>query len=225
MSSGAQQPPQGNRTFPDSYITLAEEILAPLYSILAETALRSCDDTRGLPVRVLDIGGGTGQWLSALLEKGVSVGILADTDPEMLRHAKTHLGQFLQSNRLLLLHADAQALPFPDASLDLIVSRNSMHLWPNLPQCWKEIFRVLTPGGTAFIGRGYGPDLPGEIRQTIKNQRKQFKQKANEPEIPEPPSPDASHVQSLCLKSGFSRIGIVPDGKAYWITARKDSTG
>lgn len=221
MTSSEKLLPHRDSSFPDSYITLAEEILAPLFPFLADTALKYCKEGRGLPARVLDIGGGTGQWLNALSEKGSFFGVLVDTDPEMLFHARTRLARNLPSERFAIVHADAQALPFAHDCLDLIVSRNSMHMWPNLPRCWQEIFRVLAHGGTAFIGRGYGPDLPESVRRSIKEQRKQFRRKAGESATPEPLSPEASEIQSLCLNSGFATVRVVPDGKAYWVVAHK----
>jgi len=46
--------------------------------------------------------------------------------------------------------ADAAALPFPDASLDLVVSTLSLHHWDDPRPIFDEIARVLRPGG-AFL--------------------------------------------------------------------------
>ncbi len=46
--------------------------------------------------------------------------------------------------------ADAAALPFPDASLDLVVSTLSLHHWDDPKPIIDEIARVLRPGG-AFL--------------------------------------------------------------------------
>ena len=46
--------------------------------------------------------------------------------------------------------ADAAALPFPDASLDLVVSTLSLHHWDDPKPIFDEIARVLRPGG-AFL--------------------------------------------------------------------------
>ena len=46
--------------------------------------------------------------------------------------------------------ADAAALPFPDASLDLVVSTLSLHHWDDAVPIFNEVARVLRPGG-AFL--------------------------------------------------------------------------
>ena len=46
--------------------------------------------------------------------------------------------------------ADAAALPFPDASLDLVVSTLSLHHWDDPVPIFNEVARVLRPGG-AFL--------------------------------------------------------------------------
>ena len=46
--------------------------------------------------------------------------------------------------------ADVAALPFPDASLDLVVSTLSLHHWDDPGSIFDEIARVLRPGG-AFL--------------------------------------------------------------------------
>jgi ubiquinone/menaquinone biosynthesis C-methylase UbiE len=47
--------------------------------------------------------------------------------------------------------ADVAALPFPDASLDLVVSTLSLHHWEDPRPVFDEIARVLRPGGGFLI--------------------------------------------------------------------------
>ena len=47
--------------------------------------------------------------------------------------------------------ADAAALPFPDASLDLVVSTLSLHHWDDPAPIFNEVARVLRPGGAFLI--------------------------------------------------------------------------
>ncbi len=47
--------------------------------------------------------------------------------------------------------ADAENLPFPDASFDIVYSYGVLHHSPNTPRCISEVRRVLRPGGTALI--------------------------------------------------------------------------
>jgi SAM-dependent methyltransferase len=46
---------------------------------------------------------------------------------------------------------DVSALPYPDGSVDLIVSTLSQHHWPDLAAAVRELARVLAPGGRIWI--------------------------------------------------------------------------
>jgi ubiquinone/menaquinone biosynthesis C-methylase UbiE/uncharacterized protein YbaR (Trm112 family) len=47
---------------------------------------------------------------------------------------------------------EAEALPFQNASIDVVYSSGVLHHTPNTEDALKEIFRVLKPGGMAMIG-------------------------------------------------------------------------
>jgi ubiquinone/menaquinone biosynthesis C-methylase UbiE len=49
-----------------------------------------------------------------------------------------------------LRYADAEALPFADASVDLIVSMSTFEHVAHVDRCLQEMYRVLRPGGTAL---------------------------------------------------------------------------
>jgi ubiquinone/menaquinone biosynthesis C-methylase UbiE len=54
-------------------------------------------------------------------------------------------------NRFTLRTADAEALPFADASIDIVYSWGVLHHTPDTEQAYREVLRVLKPGGVARI--------------------------------------------------------------------------
>jgi SAM-dependent methyltransferase len=49
------------------------------------------------------------------------------------------------------VECEAQALPFPDASFDLVLGHAVLHHLPDLPAAFAEFRRVLRPGGTLLF--------------------------------------------------------------------------
>jgi ubiquinone/menaquinone biosynthesis C-methylase UbiE len=102
--------------------------------------------------RALEIGAGTGYFSLNLLRQGViGEAVATDISPGMLdRLAQTarELGLDVATRQ-----ADAESLPFADASFDLVLGHAVLHHLPGLERALSEFRRVLTPGGTlAFMG-------------------------------------------------------------------------
>ncbi|HLY50814.1 MAG TPA: methyltransferase domain-containing protein [Solirubrobacteraceae bacterium] len=100
---------------------------------------------RGYP-RALEIGAGTGYFSLNLLQAGV-VGEATCTDisPGMVRTLAANAARLGLSVRTA--RADAESLPFPDESFDLVLGHAVLHHLPDLDQAFSEFHRVLRPGG------------------------------------------------------------------------------
>ena len=99
---------------------------------------------RGGHLRVLDAGCGTGAVMGYLSNYGSVVGF--DFSSEALRFCqKRHLNR--------LARASVMALPFPDASFDLVVSFDVLceRAVPDDTIALKEFSRVLAPGGRVLL--------------------------------------------------------------------------
>jgi ubiquinone/menaquinone biosynthesis C-methylase UbiE len=100
--------------------------------------------------RSLEIGSGTGYFTLNLLRCGlIGQATCSDISPGML--------QTLEENALRLglsVHteqADAERLPFADASFDLVLGHAVLHHIPDLASAFEEFARVLAPGGTVLF--------------------------------------------------------------------------
>jgi SAM-dependent methyltransferase len=55
----------------------------------------------------------------------------------------------------------AEALPFEDASFDVVASTNTVHFWPDPARAFAELRRVLRPGGVLTVGYSGSAKLRG----------------------------------------------------------------
>jgi ubiquinone/menaquinone biosynthesis C-methylase UbiE len=97
--------------------------------------------------RLLDVGCGTGLLLGRLLGRSPFRELTGvDLSPGMVAQARNRLPA-----RVRLLVGDAEALPFPSGSFDVVVSASSFHYWPAPARGLDELRRVLRPGGHLIL--------------------------------------------------------------------------
>jgi ubiquinone/menaquinone biosynthesis C-methylase UbiE len=70
--------------------------------------------------------------------------------------------------RLLFLRADAKRLPLPDACADLVTSNSLVHHIPDPRAVFREIARIVRPGGSILIRDLARPESEGELAALVK---------------------------------------------------------
>ena len=98
--------------------------------------------------RVLDVGCGAGtDSLVAAQMVGPSGHVKGvDMTPEMLTKARRAAGEMGAEN-VEFSEAEAEHLPFVDASFDVVISNGVIDLIPDKDAVFSELYRVLEPGG------------------------------------------------------------------------------
>jgi ubiquinone/menaquinone biosynthesis C-methylase UbiE len=96
--------------------------------------------------RALEIGSGTGFFLLNLMQAGVAeAGVVTDISPGMVAVAlRNAAGLGLDVEGQV---ADAETIPYPDDSVDLVVGHAVLHHIPDVERALREVLRVLKPGG------------------------------------------------------------------------------
>ncbi len=102
--------------------------------------------------RVLEIGPGPGGLAVELAGRAAGLRLIGlDVDPEMVGRAILRARREGLDDRLDFIVGDVAALPFADASFDLVTSSFSVHHWPDAASGFAEIRRVLRPGGRVIV--------------------------------------------------------------------------
>jgi ubiquinone/menaquinone biosynthesis C-methylase UbiE len=197
------------------YHSIATGPFAPLYPYYAGQILAKADITSGC---CLDVGCGGGYLGLALAEMSGLDLYLLDQSPEMVAIAQANVSELTISSRVKIMQGDVQAIPLPEQSVDLVVSRGSIPFWEDLSTAFREIYRVLKPGGFACVGGGLGT---AEMRKKILREMQSLDpdwhtgQRSNIPHHPE------SHYADALQAAAISGATIIRGESGTWIEFRK----
>jgi malonyl-CoA O-methyltransferase len=113
-----------------------------------------------IPECVLDLGCGTGHGAAALAVRWPRARVIAlDAAARMLAEAR----RLAPGAHIEWLHAEAEAVPLPEASVDLVFSNLMLPWCEDIDAVFAEAARILKPRGL-FTFTTLGPDTLGELR-------------------------------------------------------------
>ena len=102
--------------------------------------------------RLLDLCTGTGDVAIEFAKACPEIEIVGlDLSEEMLRVARKKLTQMSLDHRVRLVVGDALELPFAENSFEIVTIAFGLRNLPDRARGLREIYRVLSPGGRAFI--------------------------------------------------------------------------
>jgi malonyl-CoA O-methyltransferase len=122
---------------------------AGLQGTLGNALLQFVNGSAAAAARILDIGMGTGNMTARLAEKFPAAQIHGcDIATNMLVYARRK--NLLCSRQGLFIAADTESLPYRENSFDLVLSGCTFQWLDDEAQAFREVLRVLKPGGMFF---------------------------------------------------------------------------
>jgi arsenite methyltransferase len=122
---------------------------------------------------VLDLGSGGGFDVFIAGRKvgktGLAIGV--DMTPEMLAKARRNIAAYRKRSGLDNVEfrlGEIEHLPVADSSVDVVISNCVINLSPDKEQVWREIARVLKPGGRVAVSdMALFKPLPQDVREMV----------------------------------------------------------
>ncbi|TQN32126.1 methyltransferase family protein [Haloactinospora alba] len=100
---------------------------------------------------VLEVGHGPGLLLRDLARRTGEPVTGVDPSPEMVAMARERNADLVREGRLRLRTGSACATGAATDSVDLVLSMNTIAMWPRLDDGFAEFLRVLRPGGRVVV--------------------------------------------------------------------------
>jgi ubiquinone/menaquinone biosynthesis C-methylase UbiE len=216
--SGTKDPFWKNAEEARQYDTFASTDFARIYPVIANQIFDRTGITQG---SCLDIGSGQGSLAIALATLSALKVTALDSSPEMFELAQKNIRNRGMEQQVIPLIGDVHAIPVPDDTFHLVVSRGSYHFWDDLVVAFSEIYRVLRPGGIAYIGGGYGNSRirdeiltcrkkRGVVDDPVHRIRTRFRKFR------------AGEIEESIESAGIADYHIINDDSGFWITIRKN---
>ena len=159
---------------------------------------------------ILDAGCGGGRTVSklaAIASDGKVYGV--DYSAASVTVATKTNQQSIRNGRVEIREGNVSALPFQDDTFDLVTAVETHFWWPDLPAGFREVFRVLRPGGNVAV--------IAEIYKGAQSEKAKMVEKHASRTSIQILSPD-EHAQ-LLSDVGFTEVQVATEPHKGWIFA------
>ena len=201
----------------EDFDQIANEIFFPIYEVIAQDALEMSGRKSGA---CLDAGCGGGH-LGLSVAKASDMHItLMDINEDALQFADKRIKDWGLEDNASIIVSDVRKISQPDNCFNLVVSRGSIGFWGDrdeMKQAFSEIYRVLAPNGTTYIGKGFGnAELAKEIIAKMKVLHPEWPQCVREATNGFGAEDYAEFLQELGIEAN-----IINDERGVWIMMKK----
>ena len=151
-----------------------------------------------------DLGCGAGRNLGELLRKYPSARICGlDHSALSVESASKYNSKAILEGRCKVVEGDVATLDLPDSSLDLVTAFETVYFWPGLSRCFREVNRVLRPGGHFLVcNESDGKDKTSKSFEKIIDGMTAY---------------TADEIKAALIEAGFSDVAVNHHPSKPWI--------
>lgn len=104
------------------------------------------------PASIVELGCGGGRNAGELMKRYPKATLTAlDYSDVSVAKAREYNKKAIAEGKCSVVRGNVAELPFENESFDLATAFETVYFWPGLESCFKEVFRVLKPGGTFLV--------------------------------------------------------------------------
>ena len=201
----------------EDYHWRANNVYTPVYPFLSKKIIERFGIVEGICLDVGCCGGYFGISMATLTNLKI---ILMDIDDTALKIARAKVSENNLGDRIQVAFGDVHEIPLLDSSVNMVISRSSLQFWDDYTKAFGEIFRVLVPGGAAYIGSGFGNiEIKTEVGKTMREIDPLWgiAKDSNKPED------RVIKLEEAMDKNGICQYEIINDDGGVWLALRKPS--
>lgn len=188
---------------------------APVYPALARQMVQDYGLKTGIAV---DVGSNAGGFAMELARQTKMKVYAVDIDAAAVRLCGALVDQAKLTGRVIPLEGDALDLPFKDNFADFVFSRGSIPFWTDQVQGLRECYRILKPGGVAYVGGGFGRLLDPAIRAQLVTRRLRWEREGRYPKGWH----DIKDLDKKARKAGIPNFRFLKEPQVgWWLEIRK----
>ena len=157
------------------------------------------------PDAIEELGCGGGRNVKVLLKKYPDAKISAlDYSTLSVRKTMQTNHRAIMAKRCTVVQGSVAKLPFSSESMDLATAFETIYFWPDLAECFKEVYRTLKPAGFFLIcNESDGTDEMGKKCETIIDGMKCYTQ---------------DQITACLKQAGFASIEVIYHERKPWLT-------
>ncbi len=157
------------------------------------------------PAEIADLGCGGGRNAAVLLRRyPMSKMTAVDHSALSVEKASEYNRDMIKTGRCTVLECDVSALQLENDTYELVTAFETIYFWPGLEKCFREVFRILKPGGTFLIvNESDGTDKTALRFEKMIDGMKCY---------------TADTIENALISVGFCEVNCVHHPSGPWIT-------